>query len=166
MLTPRAAVTLPLQPIGLSSLMDYAGSAIDATLVADAILPVLLVASAALTAPLSLVLLTFYRRAVVRAMGASAGAAKPASVAVVGSAPSVPLEIELLEPALAGAAHVPEYERALRSLTSATLVYMIAGFAYAIVLTSPYVVLTEGGVPLPRVLWLLSCYLWPAALAA
>jgi hypothetical protein len=147
--------------------MDYTGSAKEATLITDAVLPLLLVASAALAAPLSLVLLTFYRRAVVRLMGGRAGASKPPSDAAPARAlPDASLEVQLLAPAATDGADVPAYERALRSLTSATLVYVIAGVAYAVVLTSPYAVLAQDGVPLPRVLWLLSCYLWPAALAA
>jgi hypothetical protein len=167
MLTPRAAVTLRPSQSADRVQMDYTGSPNEATLFTDALLPVLLVASAALTAPLSLVLLSFYRRAVVRVMAGRAGASNPATQATAAHAPpAAALEVELLDPAAIARADVPAYERALRSLTSATLVYVVAGFAYAVVLTSPYAVIAEDGVPLPRVLWLLSCYLWPAALAA
>ncbi|HEV7821713.1 MAG TPA: hypothetical protein VGO84_11080, partial [Burkholderiales bacterium] len=46
----------------------------EARLITTGMLPMVLIASAALTAPLSVVLLRWYRRAVLRAMAEQAGA--------------------------------------------------------------------------------------------
>jgi hypothetical protein len=137
------------------------------TVIATGVLPFLLFASAALTVPVSLVLLRLYRRAVVRAMALQAGtAAKPTVLQPAPAAPPPPLDIELFDAAELDAAELPQYRQAVRSLTRATVVYVAAGFAYAIALTSPWLVFTQSdGVPVSRILWLMSCYLWPTALA-
>jgi hypothetical protein len=137
------------------------------TLVATGVLPFLMLASAALTVPVALALLRLYRRAVVRAMASQAGIAAPPAVAGARAvAQPPPLDIELFDAAALDAAELPQYRRAVSSLTRATIVYVAAGFAYAIALTSPWLVFMPApAVPVARTLWLMSCYLWPAALA-
>jgi len=129
--------------------------------------PALLLASAALTAPLSLFLLWLYRRAVLRSMAAQAGTAplaEPPRIASTADAP--PLRIRVVDATAVDGVGTPIYRRALHSLFLASAVYVTAGLAYAFVLASPWF-LFEGmeGVPLTRLLWLLSCYAWPTALA-
>ena len=145
--------------------MSYAAA--DATVVTTGLLPELMLAAAALTAPVSLFLLWLYRRAVVRSMAEQAGApaAMPASGSHINSeAPS--LRIRVIDAASMDAATPPFYEQARRSLLSGTTVYVAAGLAYALVLTSAWLVFTRGdGFVLSRFLWLLSCYAWPTALA-
>ena len=137
-------------------------------LVATGMLPMLFLASAALTAPVSLFLLALYRRAVLRAMGLQAGTA-PATARAEAAAASTPppLEIKLIDAGAIDSEGLPQYDRAVHSLVTATVVYVVAGFAYAIVLSSPWLLFPgDEGMPFARVLWLMSCYLWPTALAA
>jgi hypothetical protein len=145
--------------------MSYAAP--DTTVVATGMLPTLMLAAAALTAPVSLFLLWLYRRAVVRSMAeqAGAGAAIPGSGSHANAeAPS--LRIRLIDAASLDAATPRLYEQARRSLLSGTTVYVAAGLAYALVLTSAWLVFTRGdGFVLSRFLWLMSCYAWPTALA-
>jgi hypothetical protein len=145
--------------------MSYAAA--DATVITTGMLPTLMLAAAVLTAPGSLFLLWLYRRAVVRSMGEQAGAsaAMPASAAPTNyAAPS--LQTRLIDAASLDAATPRLYQQARRSLLAATTVYVAAGLAYALVLTSAWLVFTRGdGFVLSRFLWLLSCYAWPTALA-
>jgi hypothetical protein len=142
-------------------------SAPDATLVATGMLPMLLLASAALTAPASLLLLWLYRRAVVRGMAGISGSADAAlrdEAPQTGEAPA--LRIEVVDPATLELPELDAYANARRSLLKATAVYVLGGLGYALVLASPWLFFTaDDGVPATRVLWLLSCYLWPTALA-
>jgi hypothetical protein len=142
-------------------------SAPDATLVATGMLPMLLLASAGLTAPASLLLLWLYRRAVVRGMAGvsgSADAARRDEAPQTGEAPA--LRIEVVDPATLELPELDAYANARRSLLKATAVYVLGGLGYALVLASPWLFFTaDDGVPATRVLWLLSCYLWPTALA-
>ena len=39
----------------------------------------------------------------------------------------------------------------------------MAGLAYAIVLSVPWMLAADGGFPLTRFLWLVACYAWPTA---
>ncbi len=139
----------------------------QATLITTGMLPFLLLVSAALTAPVSLALLALYRRAVIRAMaaGGNAAATAPPAGAVRAAAPRAKLQLE----EVAAAAIAPSAARASirRSLLAATTVYVLAGFAYALVLGAAWMIFTleHGGFVLPRFLWLLSCYAWPTALA-
>ncbi|MGZ8264040.1 MAG: hypothetical protein ACXW2I_07515 [Burkholderiales bacterium] len=148
--------------------MSYAPGA---TVVATGMLPILIMASAVLTAPVSIFLLWRYRRAVVRSMAAETrpGAAQPAADAntpAPASAQAPALSLKLIDAAAIDAANPPLYRQALKSLVSATGVYTAAGFLYALVLTSAWLYFTgDDGVPLTRFLWLMSCYVWPTALA-
>ncbi|MES2564064.1 MAG: hypothetical protein V4637_15225 [Pseudomonadota bacterium] len=152
--------------------MDYAPAdpatavTTTATLITTGMLPALMLAAATLTAPVSLFLLWLYRRAVLRAMSGQAGAVPPSTDTPAHSvSPSAPLKIQLIDAQTLDTATAPLYERARRSLVSVTAIYVIAGLAYALVLTSAWFAFTPGGFVLTRFLWLLSCYGWPTALA-
>ena len=138
----------------------------SATLITTGMLPTLMLASAALTAPVSLYLLWLYRRAVLRSMAGQAGTPATTADAVaqpVAGGPS--LQMRHIDAAMLDATS-PVYQRALSSLLSATTVYVVAGLAYALVLTGAWLAFTRGeGFVLSRFLWLMSCYAWPTALA-
>lgn len=146
-------------------------NAANATLITTGMLPMLVMASAALTAPVSLFLLSRYRRAVVRSMAtqvqpAAAVSAAPSTVQSPVNPQEAALPLRVVETARFDDEEPPQYRQARRSLVSATSVYVAAGFVYAIVLTSAWLIFTyNSGVPFARVLWLFSCYAWPTALA-
>ena len=120
-------------------------AATDATLITTGMLPVVMLASAALTAPISLLLLWWYRRAVLRAMSGQTGMA-PATAFQAGlpSNGMGKLELRLIDATSPGAApNPPAYHRALASLICATTVYVVAGLAYALVLTCEWLVFTS-----------------------
>lgn len=146
--------------------MSYADQT-SAVLITTGMLPALMIAAAALTAPVSIFLLWLYRRAVVRSMAGRAGAAPAAGPSDGGAqAAGPPLQIRVIDAATLDTAEPLVYQRALRSLRAAVSVYVIAGLAYAVVLTSAWFAFTrDDGIVLSRVLWLLSCYAWPTALA-
>src|SRR5262245_55898605 len=95
----------------------------------------LLLASALLTAPVSLFLLWRYRRAVIRAMAGRSSREAPAlSVpAVDRAAPATPLEIETLTAASAAPMDSPAYRQVRQSLRTAIGIHVAAGLAYAAV---------------------------------
>lgn len=129
-------------------------------------LPMMMLASAVLTAPVSLFLLWLYRRAVLRAMAVQAGTTAPQTIADATTAAGPPLLVQLIDASTFDVSRPALYERALRSLVSATAVYVVAGLTYALVLTSAWFVFMRGeGFVLSRFLWLMSCYAWPTALA-
>ena len=143
-------------------------TASSTTLVATGMLPMLVLVSAALTAPVSLFLLSRYRKSVLRSM---ASQAEPVAVA---APPTHPLgsngqgapPLRIVEASHSDTRESPLYDRARRSLLTAAAVYVAAGLVYAVVLMSAWLFFTrEDGVPLARMLWLLSCYAWPTALA-
>src|SRR4029453_13383438 len=138
------------------------------TLVTTGMLPMLLLASAVLTAPVSLFLLWLYRRAVERSMAGSAGHGSPLLAQAMRDVDEGPLlQARLIDAAVVdGLPPPPLYRNAVTSLFSATAVYVVAGLTYALVLTCAWLVFTsEDGFPLTRFLWLMSCYGWPTALA-
>jgi hypothetical protein len=138
------------------------------TLVTTGMLPMLLLASAVLTAPVSLFLLWLYRRAVERSMAGSAGHASALlAQAMRDIDEGALLQVRLIDAAVVdGLPPPPLYRNAVTSLFSATAVYVVAGLTYALVLTCAWLVFTsEDGFPLTRFLWLMSCYGWPTALA-
>ncbi len=144
--------------------MSYAAA--DATLVTTGMLPALMLVSAALTAPISLFLVWRYRRAVLGSMAGLAGT-ETAPAAAIGKYETGPaLQLQLVDAAAVDSDEPPVYRDARHSLIRATAVYVAAGFAYAMVLASAWMVFTrDDGVVLTRLLWLLSCYAWPTALA-
>src|SRR5687768_10450337 len=146
--------------------MEYGA---DPTLITTGMLPSLILAAAALTAPVSLFLLWRYRRAVMRSMAASAGVAVLPAASFPAPALASGVAALTLQTLDAGASDIGQssaYRHALRSLVAATTTYVAAGLAYAIVLASAWLVFTrDEDIALTRLLWLLSCYAWPTALA-
>ncbi|MGZ5153653.1 MAG: hypothetical protein ACXWI6_26280 [Burkholderiales bacterium] len=147
--------------------MSYAPDTATTTLITTGMLPALMLTSAALTAPVSLLLVWLYRRAVLRSMAAQAGGVvAPGSPESVATNDDRPLQIRTVDAAAIDAAQPPVYQHALRSLLLGTSVYVVAGLAYALLLTSAWLVFTrDEGFVLSRFLWLMSCYAWPTALA-
>jgi hypothetical protein len=143
--------------------------AVDARLVTTGMLPALMMMSAALTAPVSLFLLWLYRRAVLRAMSRAAGIAplpEEGARAATGEAASDMLDVKVEEAEALDCLEPPLHDRARRALVAATAVYVAAGLAYAAVLTAAWVTFTrDDGIVLTRLVWLMSCYAWPTALA-
>lgn len=146
----------------------------QAVLIATGALPGLILVAAILTLPVCLGLLALYRRAVLRAMARSATrhanaplAAPVAPAPATGTAPTTPLKLTLLAPDSArNAAPHPLRMAIRRSLLAASLIHVLAGLTYALVLTGAWMhfAWAEGGFVLARFLWLLSCYAWPTAL--
>lgn len=154
-----------------------------AILIATGALPSLILVAAVLTLPVCLALLALYRRAVLRSMahtspaageetgrlGGGVAAPDDAGPAVLAPAepPSPALQLEVLaadSPALAAAD--PLHAAMRRSLQALSLIHVVAGLVYALVLTGAWMRFSwdEGGFVLVRFLWLLSCYAWPTAL--
>jgi hypothetical protein len=134
-------------------------------------LPVVVILSALLTAVTSVLLLWFYRRAVVRAMGVQAGTGAapsnlaPAPTAVrAGAAPLLTVVDCAYQPDLTSPA-ATAYRRATRSLNRAAIVYALGGLVCSLVLTAAWMITAGGGFILTRFLWLLACYSWPVVLA-
>ena len=147
-------------------------TAVDTTVTLTGILPAVMIASAVLTALVAMFLLWLYRRAVMRAMGTTSGAADMQQ-------PSADLEAEsgVDSPALAittldvGAGAVEShpaeksYWEASRSLRRAALVYLAGGLAYALVFALAWLVVSKGGFIAVRFVWLFICCSWPIVLA-
>jgi hypothetical protein len=147
-------------------------AATDATLVTTGMLPGLMLVSAALAAPVSIFLLRRYRRAVLRAMSADAGVADhgPNSTCAVEdaalSAPAASLRLRVVDTDGHDRAAPPAYLAARRALLTTVAIYVAAGLAYALVLSSAWLVFTRvEGIALTRLLWLMACYSWPTVLA-
>jgi hypothetical protein len=141
--------------------------ATDARLITTGMLPMVLIASAVLTAPVSALLLRWYRRAVLHAMAEQAGATPtPAVRATQPSGTGSPLQVQRIDAGnLDATSSPPAYRRALASLASATTVYIAAGLAYALIMTGAWLVFTkDDGIVLTRVFWWLACFAWPIAL--
>ena len=127
-------------------------------------LPFVLLASAALTAPLAAFLLWLYRRAVLRSMAQSAG------VPVATPAPDCGWRTTAAWHAPAGrvcAAAAPSdaYRRGRRAHRRTALAHGLAGLAYAAVFTAVWMLwVTPDGFLPGRTLWLLSSYWWPTVI--
>lgn len=134
------------------------------TLITTGMLPFLVLLSAALTAPVSFLLLARYRRAVLKSMAASANTAAPPEAPAAGPPPAQPLALDYLDPARVAPTAVRQAVR--RAMLAAVLGYVAGGLAYALVLFGAWQYFTrDGGFVLSRFLWLMSCYAWPIALA-
>lgn len=132
------------------------------TLITTGMLPFLVLVAAALTAPVSVLLLAWYRRAVLRSMGA-AGSGPPPAPPVAGPPPPQALQ---LDNATASAADRPAAAAVRHSLRGLAYAYVGGGLAYALVMFGAWQFFTrDDGFVLSRFLWLMSCYAWPAALA-
>lgn len=136
----------------------------QATLITTGMLPFLVLVSAGLTAPVSLALLALYRRAILASMARTAnGTLRPPQPAAA-SPPQLPLQIELVDPAFVPATAARREAR--RSLWIVTAIYVAAGLVYALVLSGAWLYFTRNdGFVVARFLWLLSCYVWPVAMA-
>ena len=145
----------------------------QAVLLATGALPALILLAAILTLPVCLALLALYRRAVLRSMArtspdaASAASSAPEAMPEAATPPAAPLRFETLASAAAASGGSSPLRAAMRrSLQAASLIHVIAGLVYALVLTGAWMRFSwdEGGFVLARFLWLLSCYAWPTAL--
>ena len=128
----------------------------------------LLLTSAALTAPVSLILLWLYRRSVIRAMaGRTVAGAPPVEVHVAAHAlPAVELRVEAAAAAPLGARDTASYRQVRDSLRIVIGIYVAAGLAYAAVMTGAWMVfMREDGFPLTRFFVLLLTYAWPVVIA-
>ncbi|MBP7641303.1 MAG: hypothetical protein KA733_11105 [Thauera sp.] len=143
----------------------------EAVLVATGALPALILIAAALTLPVCLALLALYRRAVLRSMALASPAAGSASShpqetpSTPATPPTAALRLEPREEGAAGAR--PAQARMRRSLRAAGLVQLLAGLAYALVLTTAWMQFAwqDGGFVLTRFLLVFACHAWPAVLA-
>lgn len=136
------------------------------TLVTTGMLPALVIASAALTAPTALVLLRLYRRSVLRSMAAVAAGGVPQPEAEAPArGPVEPLRITPVDIAAELPAS-PLYRGTRRSLAAHALVHAAAGLAYALVFATVWNALADGeGFVASRFLWLTASYAWPTAIA-
>lgn len=145
----------------------------QAVLLATGALPALILLAAVLTLPVCLALLALYRRAVLRSMArtspdaASAAPSAPEAMPAAVTPPDTPLRFETLASAAAASGGPSPLRAAMRqSLQAASLIHVVAGLVYALVLTGAWMRFSwyDGGFVLARFLWLLSCYAWPTAL--
>ncbi|ATE61915.1 hypothetical protein [Thauera sinica] len=140
--------------------------ATGATLIATGMLPFVVLAAAALTAPVALALLALYRRAVLRSMaerGAARADGQPDTPPPAPPPPPAGLEFS---PAAATDAPTDAQSRAAASLRRAVGVQIAGGLAYASAFAAAWMaVLADSGLPPVRFLWLLACHAWPAVLA-
>jgi hypothetical protein len=128
-------------------------------------LPLLLIVSAVLTAPVALSLLWLYRRAIVRAMRVAIE--RPHTAEPVSPARGGPTALRVIEVGSTQQdARIPALlDNAMRTQRRAILMYYFAGLTYAAVLAFPWMWFSSGGFPPIRFLWLVSCYSWPIVLA-
>jgi hypothetical protein len=130
------------------------------------LLPFLLLASAALSAPLALVLLWLYRRAVLRSMGRAAAASPPTEAT---SGPEMRPDVELTVRTAGLQAPAPAsgaYLAGRRSLRRLAVAHGLGGLAYAAVFAAAWMIwVTPDGFILGRLLWFLAVYAWPAIIA-
>jgi hypothetical protein len=137
----------------------------DLTTALTGMLPFIVMVSAVPTAAVAVLLLWFYRRAVVHSMGISAGSV-PAVSGVRDSAVqsrTSRLTITTLNAAdsMTGAG-IATYQATTASLRRLGTIYTIAGLAYAFVISLPWMLTAADGFPLTRLVWLMVCYAWPA----
>lgn len=140
------------------------------TVVLTGLLPAILMAGAVLTAPLSWLLLRAYRRAVIRAMGrsasAAAAAADPPKEAPTTGSDTPPLVIVRID----GTENLdhrvnPWLQRLRRELRRSTIVYVLAGLAFAMVIALPRTIQPDRHFYPGRYTWITVCYLWPLVVA-
>lgn len=129
----------------------------------------LLLTSAGLTAPVSLILLWRYRRAVIRAMAGRGSEEAPALPATAADhdAPQAGLRVETASVASLAALDSPPHRQVRHSLRLAIGVYVAAGLAYAVVMTLAWMTFARAdGFPLTRFFMILLSYAWPIVLGA
>jgi hypothetical protein len=137
------------------------------TVALTGMLPGIVLISAALTAAASAALLWSYRRAVLRSMAARAAPATPSPLPSGGARAARPPPLEVVNVAAPAAAPgaSPAHDRVARSLRRAAWVYVAGGLAYALVLSTPWMVVIDGGFAHTRLLFMTVAYGWPTALA-
>jgi hypothetical protein len=130
------------------------------TLALTGMWPFIMLASAVVTFPASAVLLWLYRRAVLRAMNDSRGAALPLSTTAVNrGAPLRPLRFVSLDVKAAPPVKLPSPWRA-------AVIYLAAGTAYALIMTVAWLLATHDRHLGPiKTLFLFWTFYWPAMLA-
>ena len=127
-------------------------------------LPFILLVSAALAFVLSLVLLRFYKRSVLRSMSRRAEAAASLQPPPAESEfPALPHETTPRTPPAACAADY--FARASRAPWRLAAVYAIAGLAYALFIAAAELAGSSISFSRHRVLFLFWCFAWPVVLA-
>jgi hypothetical protein len=143
----------------------------DMTLILTGMLPFIVLVSAVLTAAASFFLLWFYRRAVLRSMGAQANVSarppkqqtKPGQSSTGEIPPVIP--DKTTNEYDSSDSEESSYLRAAHSLRKVSIIYLIGGLAYAIILSLPWTLLADGDFVFTRFLWLVFCYSWPIMIA-
>src|SRR5438874_4336293 len=122
--------------------------------------PFILILSTLLTLPVSVLLLWLYRRAVLHGMKASRTTGLPPPVPLAGAdAPTKPLQFVSLSAGAIRCAHFPGPWRA-------AAVYLVAGSAYALIMTAAWYLATHDREIGPiKTLFLFWTFYWPAMLA-
>lgn len=143
----------------------------DSTVALTGILPAVMLASAGLTAVVSIFLLWLYRNAVLRSMRATTGSidigmpSTEAATRSTGNAPTLTIAtIEVKRLPDKSLAAATAFRRATQSLRRSTLIYVVGGLLYALVFASAWIAVSKGGFIPVRFLWLLVCYSWPVVL--
>ncbi len=143
----------------------------NVTTVLTGMLPFILLVAATLTAVASAFLLKLYRRATIRAMNrvsATSQTAQPPTKTDKQHDSPPRLVIEFINEdsfSEKGKSWFEPLARPMRSMRTAAAGYFAGGVLYALILTTPWMINSGGGFLPVRVLWLFSCYLWPAVLA-
>ncbi len=138
------------------------GANMDTTLILTGMLPAVIVLAALFTVVASLGLLGLYRRAVARGM--KSGDVSPPKALESEHPPLGDLAIEHLEvtPAEQIQGAIPEAaSRSRRRLASA---YLVAGIAYAVVMSTPWMITAGDGFLPIRGMWFLVVFSWPTLL--
>ncbi len=131
-------------------------------------LPFVIVLSAALAFPLSLLLVRLYRRAVLRSMlsrSTSNVTVEPPFSST--SPPASKLELSLIEASTTFPVTPPAetlFHQAERALWHVALIYGAAGAAYAVLMTLGMLIAEGMKFSPERLLWLFWTYVWPAVL--
>lgn len=134
----------------------------DITIVLTGLLPAVIVLAALFTALASLGLLLLYRRAVARGM--KFGDASPPTTLTTEQPPPGDLTIEHLEVTQAeqiGGAIPQAVFLSRRRLATA---YLVAGIAYALVMSTPWMITAGDGFLPVRGMWFLVVFSWPTLL--
>ncbi len=140
----------------------------DLTLALTGALPFVVVASAALTLPISLCLLWLYRRAVLRNMNRASGDASGGrDDALAGTAPQAALRIidSGTRSEIPARSEAPQLRAALVSPWEAALVYLLGGAAHAAVMAFAWLGMIGEGFSAMRFAWIFATYLWVGVLA-
>lgn len=141
------------------------------TVMLTGLLPAVVLIASILAAPVSLLLLTLYRRAVQKGMSGLSGAAPAApQEGVQHRAPSAPLRLATFDQSYRETptdAPAAAYRTAIRAPWKTAAIYAIGGTCYAVIMTSGWLAATrDEDIVWTKVLLLFWTYFWPVALAA